>query len=115
MRDRLAKIASVKLVPGICINPSTPVKAIENLDGLCNHFLVMGVVPGKQGQAFLPEVLEKVRQLRQMYPRGIIEVDGGVNETNIKSIKDAGADLIVAGSAIVKAENPSQAFERLMG
>jgi ribulose-phosphate 3-epimerase len=113
MRNRLSEIKAAKLTAGICINPETPVEAVANLDGMCDYFQVMSVIPGKQGQSFMPVALEKIVKLRKMYPHAIIEVDGGVNETNIKSIKEAGADFIVAGSAIVKSENPAAAFERL--
>ena len=113
LRDALAKIKQAGLNPAVCINPNTPVIAAANMESLTNQFQIMGVVPGKQGQSFIPDVLAKIKEMRALYPHAIIEVDGGVNETNIKSIKDAGADLIVAGSAIVKSENPVLAFEKL--
>jgi ribulose-phosphate 3-epimerase len=57
--------------------------------------------------------IDKVKNLRRLVPRAIIEVDGGINETNIKTLKNAGADLICAGSALVKAPNMLEAWDRL--
>ncbi len=113
MLDTIAKIKELHITPVVCINPETPVTAVSNLGDAVNHFQLMGVVPGKQGQSFIPSVLDKIKELRAIYAHAIIEVDGGVNETNIKSLKDAGADLIVVGRAVIKAENPAIAFERL--
>lgn len=111
LRDTLSNIKSMGFKTGIAINPGTEVEALKDIEA--DEYLIMSVMPGKQGQAFLPLTLDKIRKLRELKPRAIIEVDGGVNETNIKSIKEAGADLICVGSALVKAQDVHLAHERL--
>ena len=107
----LTNIKSMGLKTGVAINPDTPVDVLK--DVLADQYLVMSVVPGKQGQAFIPSTLQKIKQLRELLPHAIIEVDGGVNETNIKGCKDAGADLICVGSALVKSADINQTYEKL--
>jgi len=107
----LLQIKSLGFKTGVAINPETSVNVLKNITA--DQYLIMSVVPGRQGQAFLPSTLEKIRELKKLLPHAIIEVDGGVNETNIKSIKDAGADLICVGSALVKTADVNQAYARL--
>jgi ribulose-phosphate 3-epimerase len=95
----------------VAINPSTSVKVLQDITA--DQYLIMSVVPGKQGQAFLPTTLDKIKELRVLKPHAIIEVDGGVNETNIFDIKQAGADLICVGSALVKAPDMHLAYAHL--
>ena len=89
---------------GVVLNPSSPIMFIEQVLHLCDIVLVMSVNPGFAGQTFLPEVLPKIRDLRQLCEaRGLdpwIEVDGGINETNAASVLAAGANALVAGSAV---------------
>ena len=73
----------------------------------------MGVHPGSQGQEFVPAVLDKVRQLRQLSKSVIISVDGGVKVGLAHKLVEAGADILVAGSAILKSEDEEQAIEAL--
>jgi ribulose-phosphate 3-epimerase len=96
---------------GVAINPATSPDIL--LDIQADQYLIMSVVPGKQGQAFIPSTLQKIFRFKQKLPSAIIEVDGGVNENNIKSIKDAGADLICVGSSLVKASDVNGAYEKL--
>lgn len=111
LKASLINITAMGFKAGVAINPGTSVDVLKDI--AADQYLIMSVVPGKQGQQFIPSTPEKISQLRAIYPHAIIEVDGGVNETNIKSLKLAGADLLVAGSSVVKAENPAQAFEKL--
>jgi ribulose-phosphate 3-epimerase len=89
---------------GVVLNPSTPVGAVEEALQFVDYVLVMSVNPGFGGQKFIPQVLDKVRRLRQMIvERQLnvrIEIDGGVDRANIESVVAAGAEIIVAGSAI---------------
>ncbi len=112
LKSSLASIKSMGFKVGVAINPDTKVNVLA--DVAADQYLIMSVVPGKQGQAFLPSTIDRLKELRSLYPHAIIEVDGGVNETNIKSIKQAGADLICVGSALVKAENLNVAYEKLL-
>lgn len=113
LENALEEIKKLGLKAGVALNPETPVSVLKSFENKADQFLLMGVQPGRQGSKFIPETLGRIKELRKIMPNAIIEVDGGVNETNIKSIKEAGADLIVAGSAIVKSENPKEAFEKL--
>jgi len=107
----LADIKQMGFKTGVAINPDTPVEVLKDISA--DQYLIMSVVPGKQGQSFIESTLNKIAKLRELLPHAIIEVDGGVNETNIKSLKDAGADLICVGSSLVRAEDMPQAYERL--
>jgi ribulose-phosphate 3-epimerase len=112
LKSCLSNIKAMGFKAAVAINPSTSVSVLKEV--LADQYVIMSVVPGKQGQSFLPQTIEKIKELRKHYPHAIIEVDGGVNETNIKSIKQAGADLICVGSALVKAENLNLAYEKLL-
>lgn len=93
---------------GLSLNPETPVDAILPYVSKVDMVLVMTVHPGFGGQSLIPECLEKVKCLRENYPSLDIEVDGGVKIDNVKACTDAGANVIVAGSAIFEAENVSE-------
>lgn len=91
---------------GVAINPGTSVEALDALLGELASVIVMGVEPGFSGQAFKPEVLEKVRTLRAKGFRGIIEVDGGMNGKTLLLAKEAGATAAAIASAIFSKEDP---------
>ena len=107
----LGEIKSMGFKVGVAVNPDTHVDVLNGIDA--DQYLVMSVVPGKQGQGFIPETLDRITALRKLLPHAIIEVDGGVNETNIKSIKEAGADLICVGSALMKSADMGEAWGKL--
>jgi ribulose-phosphate 3-epimerase len=76
--------------------------------------LCMSIWPGYSGQAFMPEALPRIRELRQVLPDGVrVQVDGGVGFENVREIRDAGADLLVAGSAVFASADIAAAFSRL--
>jgi ribulose-phosphate 3-epimerase len=89
---------------GVALNPATPVSAIEHVIDDLDLILIMTVNPGFGGQAFIPAMLEKIRQVRSLAgDRPIdIEVDGGVTPANAEAISAAGANVLVAGSAVFK-------------
>lgn len=91
---------------GISIKPATPVQTLEKVLPLVDMVLIMSVEPGFGGQAFIPESLDKVRELKAMVGRAglqtIIEVDGGISELNAAELFNAGADVLVAGSAVFR-------------
>jgi ribulose-phosphate 3-epimerase len=93
---------------GVAINPATPVSAIEHVIGDVDLVLVMSVNPGFGGQQFIPESLNKIRQVRALIGNRPIdlEVDGGVTEHNARALADAGADLYVAGTSVFSGNNP---------
>jgi ribulose-phosphate 3-epimerase len=102
---------------GVALNPATSLSAIEYVLHLCDIVLVMTVNPGFGGQQFLPEILPKIRAVRAMAAsRGLdphIEIDGGINTHTIKSAIEAGADAMVAGSAIFGSSDYSLAIAQL--
>ncbi|MBW2451403.1 MAG: ribulose-phosphate 3-epimerase [Deltaproteobacteria bacterium] len=100
---------------GVSINPATPLETLDVILGELDLVLVMSVNPGFGGQAFIPSALEKVRQLRQrINNRGLsieLEVDGGINLGNIRDVVAAGADVLVAGSAVFKTNNYQETIQ----
>ena len=109
--ETIEKIHELGIKAGVSVKPNTPLSVLEPVLDKVEMFLIMSVEPGFGGQAFIPESLEKIRQLRQMLERkGIqadIEVDGGIYQTNVREILEAGANVIVAGSAVFKG-NPEE-------
>jgi ribulose-phosphate 3-epimerase len=100
-RPLLERIRSLGAMAGLALNPGTPLEAITEVLDACDLVLVMSVQPGFGGQKFQPIALEKLRKLRDMAPPGVLlEVDGGVNHSTIKSCAEAGARMFVVGSAI---------------
>jgi ribulose-phosphate 3-epimerase len=100
---------------GISLRPGTALEAIFPYLGRVDLVLVMSVEPGFGGQAFMPQAIERIRTLRQKIgERAItVAVDGGINAKNIHDVVAAGAELIVAGSAIFNAENRIAAMRAL--
>lgn len=113
----LAAIRKKGALAGVAINPATPLVALEEALRFCDYVLLMSVNPGFGGQKFIPTSLDKVRRLRRMIDeRGLptrIEIDGGIDRHNIAEIAAAGAEIIVAGSAIFNESDPAQAVREL--
>ena len=101
-------IRSMDVKPGVAINPGTPVSALEYVLEDADLILIMSVNPGFGGQSYISYCTEKVRKLKQMIERqGLktdIQVDGGINLDNVEMVMDAGANIIVAGSAVFKGD-----------
>lgn len=102
---------------GVAINPATPLIALEEALPFADYVLLMSVNPGFGGQKFIPTSLDKVRRLRRMIDeRGLktrIEIDGGIDRNNIADVVAAGAEIIVAGSAVFNESDPAQAVRAL--
>ena len=113
----LTAIKSGGAQAGVVLNPATPVSAVEEALQFVDYVLVMSVNPGFGGQAFIPQSLDKVKRLRQLInERQLnvrIEIDGGVDRTNIESVVAAGAEIIVAGSAIFGTPDAEAAVKEL--
>ncbi|MDO8443486.1 MAG: ribulose-phosphate 3-epimerase [Candidatus Azambacteria bacterium] len=90
---------------GLALNPETANIMIEPWLNDVDLITFLGVHPGKSGQEFIPEVLDKIKALRQNFPNVKIEVDGGARKENIEELKEAGADIIVVGKAIKELTN----------
>lgn len=103
--------------PAISIKPNTSIEKIKEFLPSLNMVLIMTVEPGKGGQKLIPETVEKVRNLKKYIEDNkletYIEVDGGVNKETVHLVREAGADIAVAGSAIISAENFKEAIKEL--
>lgn len=103
---------------GVALNPATPLGSLDEVFSLLDYVLLMTVNPGFGGQKFIPSALKKIRKLKDLKESGIyrgrIEVDGGIDSGNLSDVLDAGADMIVAGSAIFGSENASDAVLEMM-
>jgi len=104
------KKSKVKL--GISLNPGTPLAKIKPALAIVDFVLVMSVYPGFGGQAFIPGAINKIKQLRAIFSKDIA-VDGGINNLTAKLVKQAGANILIAGSYIFGAKNIKQAINSL--
>tara|TARA_R110001583_G_scaffold103942_1_gene251339 strand:- start:152 stop:829 length:678 start_codon:yes stop_codon:yes gene_type:complete len=110
------KAAGVKA--GVSLNPHTPLNVLDDIIHELDLILIMSVNPGFGGQSFIPHSINKLKQLKQILKNKNlehieIEVDGGVKLNNIEEIASAGADILVAGSAIYKADNPTETIAEM--
>ena len=107
----LGAIRDLGCLAGIAINPGTPVDAVSQLDGMADLVLAMSVNPGWGGQKFIRSSPEKIARMRRIVGEiPLVEVDGGVDVNTAASVTEAGATLLVAGSAVFGADDPAQAF-----
>ncbi len=117
VEETIAKIRECGMKVGLSICPETSEKEVEHLLSKIDMLLVMSVHPGFGGQKFIPESLDKIRAIRKMIEEQElnvdIQVDGGIYLTNVREVLDAGANIIVAGSAVFKGE-PAQNTKEFM-
>ena len=106
------QIKAAGMMAGVTLNPHTPVSLWEDIIGDLDLVMLMSVNPGFGGQKFIEHAVEKTRRLKQLIQANgastLIEIDGGVNRTTGKLLADAGADVLVAGSAVFKAQDPEE-------
>lgn len=113
-RDLVGTIRGLGASAGVCMNPTTPVSAIEKVLADVDLVLVMSVWPGFGGQKFMPEVLHKVTELRKrLAPHQRLQIDGGIDENTIEAAAKAGADTFVAGTAVYGKPDPAAACKSL--
>ncbi len=117
LHRNLQQIRDLGMKTGIAVNPHTPITNLAEIIQDADIVNLMSVNPGFGGQSFIPHTLHKIKTLRQLIDdRGLntlIEIDGGVNSENAAEILLAGADVLVAGSEIFKAENPFEKIHHL--
>ena len=117
LRDCIEKIHACGCLAGVSVKPFTMVSMIEDVLDIVDMILIMTVEPGKGGQKLIPFTVEKVREVKKLLDEKgltkIIEVDGGVNMETAHLVTEAGADMLVAGSAFFKAEDP-KAFVKML-
>jgi len=113
----IQQIRGYGIKPAVVLNPATPVSLLEYIVEDVDMVLLMSVNPGFGGQKFIPSVIEKIKELRNLASRKnpslLIEVDGGVNDKNATLLKEAGADILVAGSFVFKSGDYKKAIESL--
>ena len=106
LNESINHINECKKKVGVSLNPNTEIKVIDNYLDKIDLVLIMSVYPGFGGQKFMPEVLDKIRELKNIKKnknyKFDIEVDGGINFSNCKSVIDAGANILVSGTTIFK-------------
>jgi ribulose-phosphate 3-epimerase len=105
----------LELGVGVAFNPETePDDVVAAAGGLVDLVLCMSIHPGYSGQPFMPESISRVRRLRELLPDGVhVQVDGGVGPENVVEIRDAGANLFVAGTSVFGQEDIAEAYRRL--
>jgi ribulose-phosphate 3-epimerase len=113
----LSHIRDIGAEPGIAIDPQTPVTLLQDVIEDCATVLVMSVNPGFGGQRFIPRALDKIREARALIDRRnpvcLIEVDGGVGAENARDVVEAGADVLVMGSALFETPDPGAELRRV--
>jgi ribulose-phosphate 3-epimerase len=110
----IARARALGLDVGIAFNPETPVEVAAAAAAEADLALCMSIHPGYSGQAFMPESLERISELRALLPARVrLQVDGGVNRDTIGQAHEAGADLLVAGSAIFWSDDSAAAYREL--
>ncbi len=117
--DRVVQqIHDAGMKAGVTINPATPVCLLRDIVAQLDLVLLMSVNPGFGGQKFIPNTLNKVKELRALIAetgsKAVIEVDGGVNDVTGRQLAEAGADVLVAGNYVFKASDPLAAIETLV-
>lgn len=113
-------IKSKGVKAAVALNPATPTIVLKNIIGILDMVLIMSVNPGFGGQSFIPYSLDKIREVKQMAIEAnnkdiLIQVDGGIDSNNVKDVVEAGANVIVAGSAVFKGGNIEENIKALRG
>ncbi len=98
---------------GLAVSPQTPVDQVFPYLAQVERVLLLGVEPGRQGQEFIASTLDKITLFKKYYPYVWLEVDGGVKDSNIKDIKERGADAVAVGSFIMQADDMAAAYAQL--
>lgn len=113
----VTQIREAGMMAGVTLNPHTPVSVLEDIVGDLDLVMLMSVNPGFGGQRFISHTVEKTRRLRELIARSgskaLIEIDGGVNRETGRLLVEAGADVLVAGSAVFRAESPEEEIRAL--
>jgi ribulose-phosphate 3-epimerase len=117
LHRNIQQIKSFGMKAGVAINPHSPINKLSEVIRDIDMVNLMGVNPGFGGQKFIPNTLEKIRQLRKLInesgSKALIEIDGGVTLDNAADIVHAGTDVLVAGNAVFKSANPMDAIAKL--
>jgi ribulose-phosphate 3-epimerase len=113
--NAIALARAQDLAVGVAFNPGTSVKDAVAASLGADLVLCMSIRPGYSGQEFMPEALPRIRELRsQLHERVVVQVDGGITQDNVRAVHEAGADAIVAGTAVFGYEDLARAYHRLV-
>lgn len=104
---------SLDYVTGLSINPQTPLNELNPYVQELDFVQFLTVVPGKQGNKLLPEAIEKIKEFKKIYPTILVQADGGINNSNLNALLQAGLDNAVIGSQIWRSENPKESYLHL--
>ena len=117
LKSSLNKIKKLNIKAGLAINPDTPVLDLEPYLDEIDMVCLMGVFPGFSGQKFIKSTTQRLKELRKLIDKNksntLIQIDGGVDLSNIKELVSAGADILVSGSCIFSSENPNSMIDSL--
>jgi ribulose-phosphate 3-epimerase len=117
LHRNIQQIKSLGMKAGVAVNPHTPIDSLKDILGDVDIVLLMSVNPGFGGQSFIPNTLNKIRELRKIIDANKldvkIEIDGGVTLENAKEILDAGAHVLVAGNTVFASKDPKQTIAQL--
>ena len=117
LADVLKHIKECGVKCGCVINPNTDAENIKNVVKLCDMILVMSVYPGFGGQSFIESSIDSLKKVKAMIDESgrdiLLEIDGGINLLNVKKVKDAGANVIVAGSTVFNSANREETIKKL--
>ena len=112
--EAIAEARALGLGVGVAFNPESPVEAAAEAGTDADLVLCMSIHPGYSGQELMPEAIGRIERLRELLPDGVrVQVDGGVNGSTLESVRAAGADLLVAGSAVFWHDDPAAEYRRL--
>lgn len=95
------------------LNPDTSTDILSDIDGFIDGVMIMSVFPGKEGQEFIEETYDRIREIRESYPHLPIQVDGGIKDTNAKKLIECGANILSVGSYISGSDDPKGHYNRL--
>jgi len=112
----LAQARGLGLAAGVAFNPETEPDDVAAAAGeIADLVLCMSIHPGYSGQAFMPEAIPRIRRLRELLPDAVhVQVDGGVGRENVRALREAGANLFVAGTSVFGQEHPGEAYRQLV-
>ena len=113
----IKKIKNLNCKVGVSINPNTPIDKIKEIIPVVDLILIMSVYPGFGGQGFIPDVLQKIKKAKELIDKTgkkiYLEVDGGINDKNAKSVIENGANVLVAGNYVFTSKNYKKAIESI--
>jgi ribulose-phosphate 3-epimerase len=110
----IANIKALGMEVGMAINPETSVEVVRPFADSLDRITLLSVIPGKQGGQFIPESFNRIKQIREFFPHGILEVDGGIKIDTVKTLMEAGASDLAVGSGLFLADDVGERYQLLV-